>query len=75
MSQERATEIKEREEEILEKKRREARAKELKVFRKGVGKYLNIPNKSEKTPEIKNQEPPAKKKKDATYQFQNFNSW
>ncbi|XP_077293328.1 RING-type E3 ubiquitin-protein ligase PPIL2 [Arctopsyche grandis] len=71
---ERAQEIKEKEEETLRLKRKKS-PNDLKVFRQGVGKYLDISNKTAKSSDQSLQEPQTKKKKDSSYQFQNFSSW
>lgn len=74
MSKERAVEIEKMELEAQQSKKNARPRGELKAFRQGVGKYLNLGESSESAAKP-SQEPPAKKKKNTTYDFQNFNSW
>lgn len=76
---------KEREEEIErqrkaiedEAKRKLQKNQPLKVYRDGIGKYLNIGGSSKATEENVEDVTVAKKqkRKDASYKFDNFSSW
>lgn len=76
---------KEREEEIErqrkaieeEAKRKLQKSQPLKVYRDGIGKYLNIGGSSKAIEENAVDETVAKKqkRKDASYKFDNFSSW
>ena len=63
---------KEKEELMAAKKKKEQKTQKLKVYREGVGKYLAKP--ATKTSASSLAEPPTKKKKDSTYNF-NFKNW
>ncbi|EEB16795.1 conserved hypothetical protein [Pediculus humanus corporis] len=71
---------KEREEarkaEELENKKAEIKkeAPPLKVYRSGVGKYINLEEHSKMNSD-KKLEPSSKKRKEVGYDFKNFNSW
>lgn len=55
-------------------KPKKASSQPLKVFRSGVGKYLDLQESTSKT--AKTQEVPTKKmKKDKVYKFGSFDSW
>ncbi|CAH2074542.1 unnamed protein product, partial [Iphiclides podalirius] len=55
---------------------KKANKQPLKIFREGVGKYLNLQEHSTGTKSTKPQEFPAKKpKKDSDYKFGSFESW
>lgn len=57
-------------------KPKKASKQPLKVFREGVGKYLNLQVASTSGKSTKNEEVPAKKtKKDKNFNFGNFDSW
>jgi peptidyl-prolyl cis-trans isomerase-like protein 2 len=57
--------------ELLAAKKAKAKPQKLKVYREGVGKYLaKISTKGSSS-----QEPPSKKKKDASYALKNFGGW
>lgn len=61
-----------------EAKRKLKKTQPLKVYRDGIGKYLNIGGSSStSTEETAEEMPVAKKQKrnDARYKFENFNSW
>lgn len=60
---------KEKEELAAAKKKTEQKSQKLKVYREGVGKYL-----AKTTTKADPAEPPTKKQKNATYNF-NFNNW
>lgn len=48
----------------------------LKVFRDGVGKYLNLQGSASSSKVVKSDELPAKKpKKDSKYGFGSFSAW
>lgn len=56
-------------------KPKKASTQPLKVFREGVGKYLNL-QETATTSKSKTQEVPAKKsKKDTKYNFGSFDAW
>jgi len=60
-------------EELAKKKSESKKSQTLKVQREGVGKYLTkAPAKSATST---SGEPAAKKKKDSSYSFKNFNAW
>lgn len=57
-------------------KPKKANKQPLKVFRDGVGKYLNLQEHSSTSKTTKGQEVPAKKaKKDSKYNFGSFDAW
>lgn len=61
-----------------EAKRKQQRNQPLKVYRDGIGKYLNIGSGNSKTAEENVEDVTVAKKqkrKDATYKFENFSSW
>ncbi|KAL7051001.1 hypothetical protein ACKWTF_004290 [Chironomus riparius] len=64
---------KEKDELMAAKKKKQQKSTALKVYREGVGKYLAKPATKTSLPSTSS-EPPAKKKKDTTYDF-NFNNW
>lgn len=71
---ERAEEIKKQAESGVKPKK--ANKQPLKVFRDGVGKYLNLQELSSTSKASKGQEVPTKKaKKDANYNFGSFDAW
>lgn len=56
-------------------KSKKASKQPLKVFRDGVGKYLNLNENSTET-KAKNKDVPSKKtKKEGKYNFGSFDSW
>lgn len=57
-------------------KPKKAASQPLKVFRNGVGKYLNLQETASTSKVVKKDEVPAKKqKKDPNYKFGGFDSW
>nr|XP_013190079.1 unnamed protein product [Amyelois transitella] len=73
---ERAQELKRKAEEEPGVKPKKASKQPLKVFREGVGKYLNLQETPVTNKPAKTQEVPAKKpKKDTKYGFGGFDSW
>lgn len=73
---ERAEELKRQEAEGPGARPKKASKQPLKVFRDGVGKYLNLNEHSTEPKPAKNQEVPSKKtKKDGKYNFGSFDSW
>lgn len=60
-----------------EAKRKAQRNQPLKVYRDGIGKYLNIGDSVKSKDETVESETLAKKqkRKDSTYKFENFSSW
>lgn len=80
LAKERADEIDKQQKVVTDEKKRKERAQPLKVFRSGVGKYLNTtaiqtsaPNRTAVSSSIG--EPVAKKKKPVSNSFGNFGSW
>lgn len=77
LAKERAEDIEQQQKIVLDEQKRKQKAKPLKVYRDGVGKYLN--KDQEPQPAISNAtpgEPLTKiKKKDAKGGFGNFNAW
>lgn len=76
LAAERAEEMKKKSQEAEQNKSERDSKQPLKVFRSGVGKYLDLGNNS--TSSIKTgqlEEPVAKKKKEVGYEFKNFSSW
>lgn len=71
LAKERAEELEKQQKAVVEEQKRKERAQPLKVFRSGVGKYLNTASSSA-PPE--SGEPTSKKKK-GNYGFSNFSSW
>lgn len=72
---ERAEELKRQEIEGSGMKSKKASKQPLKVFRDGVGKYLNLNENSTET-KAKNKDVPSKKtKKEGKYYFGSFDSW
>lgn len=74
--------IKERTEELekqqkmgAEEKKRKERVQPLKVFRSGIGKYLNTTSSTSGQPTSSSDESVPKKKKPNSYGFGNFGSW
>ncbi|KAK6625399.1 hypothetical protein RUM43_005696 [Polyplax serrata] len=63
-----------RAEEEKNKKEAKKEAPPLKVYRSGVGKYINLEEHSKANMD-KRMEPPAKRKKEIGYDFKNFKSW
>lgn len=78
LANERQTEIERVEkekEEILKKKAGTSSKQPLKVYREGVGKYLNKPTTSRADLVQSSSGEPAKKKKNANYDFGDFKAW
>lgn len=76
MIKERAEELKRQAEESGPGvKPKKATKQPLKVFRQGVGKYLNLQVPSTSAKAAKNEAVPAKKSKDKNFDFGNFDSW
>lgn len=77
LANERQEELEKQQKAILEEKKRKEKAQPLKVFRSGVGKYLNTD--SAKTlaggATGRTDEPMSKKSKSQTASFGNFSSW
>lgn len=80
LAKERADELEKQQKIVADEKKRKERAQPLKVFRSGVGKYLNTteiqtsaPNRTAVSSNIG--EPVAKKKKPVSSSFGNFGSW
>lgn len=76
LAAERAEEMKKKSQEAERNKSEGDSKQQLKVYRSGVGKYLDLGNNS--TSSIKTgqlEEPVAKKKKEVGYEFKNFSSW
>lgn len=74
MAAERAEELKRQaEENSAGIKPKKATKQPLKVFREGVGKYLNLPASNNKSQ--KNEAVPTKKAKKGNYEFGGFDSW
>lgn len=77
LAQERQDEQEKRQKAILEEKKRKEKAQPLKVFRPGVGKYLNTDSAKKlaanATPA--DDEPIGKKNKKTSAAFGNFSSW
>ena len=67
-------EAKKAEEEEKKKAVAKKPAAPLKVFRSGIGKYINLEEHSSTSTDNNKSEPPTKKKKEVGYKF-NFNSW
>lgn len=85
LAKERADDIEKQQKAVAEEKKRKERAQPLKVFRSGVGKYLNTTSEatstststsSERSATVTTSEPATKKKKPTnSYGFGNFGSW
>lgn len=80
LAKERSDEIEKQQKAVADEKKRKERSQPLKVFRSGVGKYLNTT--TIKTPTADNQtaagtgDPAVKKSKpNNSYGFGNFGSW
>ncbi|XP_031619618.1 RING-type E3 ubiquitin-protein ligase PPIL2 [Contarinia nasturtii] len=77
LAKERADEVEKQQKAAAEEKKRKEKAQPLKVFRSGVGKYLNtasISTSSQPTT-TSTDAPLPKKKKTQTFGFGNFGSW
>lgn len=77
---ERQEELEKQQKAILEEKKRKEKAKPLKVFRSGIGKYLNTESvksagASSSSSASTSDEPMSKKSKTQTASFGNFSSW
>lgn len=79
LAKERSDEQEKQQKAIIDEKKRKERAQPLKVFRSGVGKYLNTDSgKTSATAQttLNIAEPMLKKKKtDKSFGFGNFSSW
>lgn len=81
LMKERAAEIEKQHQLVLEEQKRKQKAKPLKVYRDGVGKYLNTANDNKTTVTATAAiaeaplEPLTKKKKKDSSGFGNFSSW
>lgn len=78
LAKERADELEKQQKAAAEEKKRKERNQPLKVFRTGVGKYLNTTvtaSTSSNQSATSGDEPLSKKKKTKSYGFGNFGSW
>lgn len=78
LAKERADELEKQQKAAAEERKRKERVQPLKVYRKGVGKYLNTGSAASTSnqPSTSNDEPTIKKNKPNTaYGFGNFGSW
>lgn len=76
MAKERTEEAAKIEKTIQEERKRKQRNQPLKVFRQGVGKYLNTAAVATETVGATDKEPVVKKKKETPKSsFGNFSSW
>lgn len=78
LEKERADELEKQRKAAEEEQKKKTRSQPLKVYRQGIGKYLNtatstVTSKSDTSPSTS--EPNVKKKKNAAYKFDNFSSW
>lgn len=80
LMKERADEIEKQQKAVADEKKRKERAQPLKVFRSGVGKYLNTTatkptTSSDQTATSTSDSAVKKKKPNSSYGFGNFGSW
>lgn len=76
LMKERAAEIEKQQQLVLAEQKRKQKAKPLKVYREGIGKYLNTGSEIKSTPsETATSEPLPKIQKKGANGFGNFTSW
>lgn len=78
LAKERADELEKKQKAEAEERKRKERSQPLKIYRSGIGKYLNTDTLSSTSsqPSTSNNEPTIKKNKpNSSYGFGNFGSW
>lgn len=83
LAKERADELEKRQKAIVDEQKRKERAQPLKVFRSGIGKYLNTtaiktstqPDATAVSANVSGESTAKKKKSNSNYGFGNFGSW
>lgn len=75
LAKERQDDLEKQQKAILDEKKRKEKAQPLKLFRSGVGKYLNTDSVKSANATAGSNEPTAKKSKLQSSAFGNFSSW